>query len=163
MFSFYHRKISWVIVNEKHVKRYCWLFADQPEIALNPLNATKVEGENITWSCNATGNPEPIISWIFYGSNINTTYNPRIVFSKGRQEMTITSIIRTDNGEYQCMASNMLGNVSSRVATLDILCRYDWLWGKTIFQILRMHGNVWRWDCTGDCKSVIAKKNHLDR
>ncbi|RMX58472.1 hypothetical protein pdam_00022152, partial [Pocillopora damicornis] len=93
----------------------------QPEIALNPLNATKVEGENITWSCNATGNPEPIISWIFCGSNINTTYNPRIVFSKGRQEMTITSIIRTDNGEYQCMASNMLGNVSSRVATLDVL------------------------------------------
>ncbi|CAH3163878.1 unnamed protein product [Pocillopora meandrina] len=93
----------------------------QPEIVLHPLNATKVEGENITWSCNATGNPEPNISWIFYGSHINTTYNPRIAFSKGRQKMTITSIIRMDSGEYQCMATNMLGNVSSRVATLDVL------------------------------------------
>ena len=39
--------------------------------------------------------------------------------------MTITSISVTDSGEYQCIATNNLGNASSQVATLDVLCKYD--------------------------------------
>ena len=102
----------------------CCFFADQPEVALNPLNATKTEGENFTWFCNAIGIPEPNISWIFKGSLNNTNDNPRIVFPKDRQKMTITNISRTDSGEYQCLASNNLGNASSQVATLDVICKY---------------------------------------
>ena len=108
---------------DKYVLSCCWCFADQPEIALNPLNATKEDGETIIWSCATTGNPEPNISWIFNGSHINTNYNPRIVFSKDRQKMTITNLSWTESGEYQCMATNNLGNASSQVATLDVRCK----------------------------------------
>lgn len=93
----------------------------KPAVALNPLNAKKAEGENVTWSCTATGNPEPNISWIFNGSHINMNYNPKIVFSNETQKMTIKNVSRTDSGEYQCMANNNLGNASSQVATLDVI------------------------------------------
>ncbi|XP_022799388.1 hemicentin-1-like [Stylophora pistillata] len=91
-----------------------------PAVALNPLNAAKAEGENITWSCNASGNPEPTISWIFNASLTKTNSNPRIVFSRDRQKMTITILSRKDSGEYQCIAINNLGNASSQVASLDV-------------------------------------------
>ena len=109
----------------KTVCRYSWSFADPPAIALNPLNATKEKGENFTWFCNATGNPGPNISWMFNGSHINIHYNPKIVFSKDKGKMTITNVGRTDSGEYQCMASNNIGNASSQLATFDVLCKYD--------------------------------------
>ena len=117
--------ISWTIYNGKHGYDYCWCFADQPKIALNPLHALKEEGENFTLFCNAKGNPEPNISWIFNGSRIDTNHNSRKVFSNDRQTLTIKSVSRTDSGEYQCMATNNLGNTSSQVATLDVLCKYD--------------------------------------
>ena len=109
----------------KTVCRYSSSFADPPAIALNPLNATKEKGENFTWFCNATGNPGPNISWMFNGSHINIHYNPKIVFSKDKGKMTITNVGRTDSGEYQCMASNNIGNASSQLATFDVLCKYD--------------------------------------
>ncbi|CAH3163864.1 unnamed protein product, partial [Pocillopora meandrina] len=92
-----------------------------PAIALSPLNATKEEGENFTWFCEASGNPEPNISWIFNGSHINTNYNPNIVFSKDKRKLTITNVSRKDSGEYQCLASNNIGNASSQVATFDVV------------------------------------------
>ena len=87
------------------------------------MNTTKAEGENITWSCTTTGDPEPKISWMFNGSRINITYSPNTFFSNDRQKMTITNVSRTERGEYQCLASNMLGNTSSQVATLDVICK----------------------------------------
>lgn len=51
---------------------------------------------------------------------MNTNNNPRIVFSKDRQKMTITSLSRTDSGECQCIAIKNLGNASSQVASLDV-------------------------------------------
>ncbi|XP_066015791.1 hemicentin-1-like isoform X2 [Pocillopora verrucosa] len=92
-----------------------------PAIALSPLNATKEEGEHFTWFCEASGNPEPNISWIFNGSHINTNYNPNIVFSKDKRKLTITNVSRKDSGEYQCLASNNIGNASSQVVTFDVL------------------------------------------
>ena len=36
---------------------------DRPEIATQPQNDTTTEGRNVTLTCNATGNPEPVLSW----------------------------------------------------------------------------------------------------
>ena len=125
MKDYFSQKINLIIFYDKLGNRDCWLFTDQPEITLNPLNVTKAEGENVTLTCNATGNPEPNISWIVKWSSINTNYSHGTDFSKDRQEMTIMNVRRTDSGEYQCMATNNLGNDSSQVATLDVLCKYN--------------------------------------
>ena len=122
---FLTKKISGIFFYDKLDHRYCWLFTDQPEITLNPLNVTKVEGENVTLTCNVTGNPEPNISWVVKWSSIDTDNSHGIDFSNDREKMTIMNVRRTDSGEYQCMATNNLGNGSSQVATLDVLCKYD--------------------------------------
>ena len=100
----------------------CSIVTDQPEITAHPRSDAETEGNNVTLSCNATGNPVPTISWIMYGSPVNTTINTRISFSEDNKQLTIADVNRTDSGEYQCVASNFLGNATSNDATLDIQC-----------------------------------------
>ena len=74
-------------------------------------------------SCDADGNPVPIISWTRDGTLVNTS--GRISFSGDKRQLTITNVNRTDSGGYLCVASNKLGNDTSTVATLDVLCKYS--------------------------------------
>ena len=50
----------------------------QPEISEHPQNQIVLEGLNVSFLCNATGNPTPTLSWTINGSPVNTTSNPRI-------------------------------------------------------------------------------------
>ena len=97
--------------------------SDQAEITAHPQNKTRIEGENVTISCNADGNPVPTISWTRNGSPLDTSNNSRISFSEGKKQLNITNVSRTDSGEYQCVASNSLGNDASNAATLDVQCK----------------------------------------
>ena len=92
-----------------------------PEITVHPEAQTKSEGENVTLSCKADGNPVPTISWTRNGSPVDES--GRISFSEDKKQLTITNVSRTDSGEYQCVASNSLGNDTSNDATLDIQCK----------------------------------------
>ena len=74
-------------------------------------------------SCDADGNPVPIISWTRDGSLVNTS--GRFSFSADKRQLTITNVNRTDSGKYRCVASNKLGNDTSNVATLDVQCKYS--------------------------------------
>ena len=76
----------------------------------------------MTLSCNATGNPEPTMSWIKDG--FPTNRNSRNSFSADSRKFTITNVNRTDSGEYRCVASNGVGNKTSNAATLDVKCKY---------------------------------------
>ena len=76
----------------------------------------------MTLSCNASGNPEPTISWTKDGSPINS--NSRNSLSEDNKQLTIANVNRTDSGEYRCVASNSVGNKTSNAATLDIKCKY---------------------------------------
>ena len=73
-------------------------------------------------SCNATGNPEPTITWTKNGTLISN--NSRIS-SPQEKQLTITNVNRTDSGEYRCVASNSLGNDTSSAATVNVLCKYS--------------------------------------
>ena len=101
---------------------------DQPKITARPQSKTTTEGNGVTLSCNATGNPKPTMSWTRNGSPVDTTNNSGFSFSEGKKQLTITNVNRTDSGEYQCVASNKLGNDKSNVATLDVQCK---LYAKT--------------------------------
>ena len=74
----------------------------------------------MTLSCNATGNPEPTISWTKDGSLISS--NSRISLSDNNKQLTITNVSRTDSGEYRCVANNSLGNDTSNSTALDVKC-----------------------------------------
>ena len=101
----------------------CLITTDQPDITAHPGSVATPERDNLTLTCNATGNPIPTISWTRDGSPVNTTTNSRISFSENKKQLTITNVNRTDSGEYQCVASNELGNATTNVATLDVQCK----------------------------------------
>ena len=99
------------------------MIAVQPDITAHPEGVMKTEGENVTFSCNATGNPTPTISWTKDGSPVSN--NSRISLSGDNKQLTIRYVSRTDRGEYQCVADNTLGNDTSKTATLDVKCKYN--------------------------------------
>ncbi len=107
-----------------HLLNVIFSYSDQPEITVNPKAEPKREGENVTLTCNATGNPEPKISWTRNGLSMNKSNKSRISFSEDNKQLTITSLKRTDSGEYRCVASNSLGNDTS-AATVDVHCKFN--------------------------------------
>ena len=100
---------------------HCLLITDQPEFNTHPQNKTKTEGENVTFTCNAVGNPAPTFSWTRDGSVVNTT--SRITFNENNKTLTITNVIRGDSGEYICVATNNVNTVESNPSTLNVQCK----------------------------------------
>ena len=124
-FYFFHGDFT-IIADQPKIKKTqtdCIFITDKPKITFHPLNETKTEGNNVTLSCNADGNPIPTISWTKNGYPIDTSNNSRISFSVDKKQLTITNVNRTDSGEYQCVANNSLGNDTSNAGTLDIQCK----------------------------------------
>ena len=100
-----------------------FLTADISEFSEHPQNQTVLEGLNVAFSCNASGNPTPKFSWTKNGSPINTTDNARISLSAGNKQLNITNVNRVDSGEYRCVADNSVGAVNSSAAFLTVQCK----------------------------------------
>ncbi len=69
--------------------------------------------ENVTVTCNATGQPEPNITWYRDGVELtNEDKGVHIVETAGVREfnssLTLLSVTRTHQGEYWCNATNFL-------------------------------------------------------
>ena len=94
-----------------------------PQITTQPQVGSVIEGDNVTLSCNASGNPEPTISWRRDGSLVSSG-DQRISFEAGNRQLTITNVNRADSGEYLCVADNSEGNDTSNAITLDVKCKY---------------------------------------
>ena len=107
---------------------------DEAAITAHPKNAIRVEGDVVTLSCNATGNPEPSISWTKDGSPISS--NSRISLSADNKQLTVTNVSRTDSGKYLCVANNKIGNVTWSAALLEVQCKYQYC-DKTVILQLR--------------------------
>ena len=96
--------------------------ADKPEVTSHPKSGDIKEGGNVTFSCNSTANPLPTTSWTKDESPI--TNNSRISFSVVKRVLTITKVSRKDSGKYRCVASNKLGNDTSKAAELNVKCEF---------------------------------------
>ena len=94
-----------------------------PLITTQPQSGSVTEGDNVTLSCNASGNPLPAISWTRDGSLVSSG-DQRISFEAGNRRLTITNVSRVDSGEYRCVADNSEGNDTSNATTLDVQCKY---------------------------------------
>jgi len=64
-------------------------------------------------SCNASGTPPLMVSWIKVGSHTRRNQN----------ELMLANINRNENGEYRCEASNKCGN-SSETITIEVQCKF---------------------------------------
>ena len=100
------------------------IIADQPEISTHSTRMVVLEGSDLLLTCNATGNPTPLISWTKDGFLINASGDPRIIFTEQNSKLSITNVSHPDVGQYRCVASNSLGNATSIAAILDVQCNY---------------------------------------
>ena len=108
----------------KRLLYYCSVslfITDQPEFSVHPQNATQIEGDNVTFTCNATGNPAPTFRWTKIGSVLTT--DSRISLLSDGKHLTITNVTREDSGQYVCEATNNVTTVSSDSATLNVKCK----------------------------------------
>ena len=96
-----------------------------PAIELDPKASPVKEGENLTLFCNASGSSLRI-SWEKNGSDINPGEDSRIFLSRDNEQLTIVNVSRTDNGAYQCAASNEVGVANSNAATVTVQCEYKY-------------------------------------
>ena len=113
--------VCWLVVFEMFV--FLFIVRVAPQITTQPQVGSVIEGDNVTLSCNASGNPVPTISWTRDGSLVSSG-DQRISFEAGNRQLTITNVNRADSGEYLCVADNSEGNDTSNATTLDVKCKY---------------------------------------
>ena len=65
------------------------------------------EGQNVTIFCNASGQPQPKVTWL---KAVGTLQKRRTIVVKGA--LTIYKVTKNDGGTYICKAENILGSVS---------------------------------------------------
>ncbi|XP_069106281.1 uncharacterized protein [Argopecten irradians] len=99
---------------------------DIPMVMVYPTNVTAVAGDNVTLTCNVTGNPEAtVVYWdvmvdggqteVLEIDGTNTAGGTLNVPS-----VTLISVMTNDSGIYICKANNSIGTGSSEYAILDV-------------------------------------------
>ena len=79
------------------------------------------ENDNITFTCQAVGEPVPDISWYFNGVMINVAENSSkyMIVSRSlnitttENILTVYNVTSSDVGTYTCNSSNINGSVTS--------------------------------------------------
>ncbi|XP_044170542.1 peroxidasin-like [Acropora millepora] len=93
----------------------------KPAFATHPRSQTVREGDNVTLSCHATGNPKPTISWTIDGSTVNIKVHPRVSLGPDNKQLTVRNVKRTDsNHQYRCLANNSVETITSDAASLNV-------------------------------------------
>lgn len=97
-----------------------------PAITEHPQPQIVPKNEPFTLNCMADGDPEPVISWYKYGREVLTApsypKSHRVILPKG--SLFFLRVMQNkkedDSGVYWCEASNSIGSVRSRNATLEV-------------------------------------------
>ena len=92
------------------------IFCLEPlEFFVNPVDKTKVVGDNMTLCCQATGVPLPSYYEWFKNDDVVDT-----VFTSNRSELELTDVTLADSGSYSCRASNDYSASVSAVALIQV-------------------------------------------
>ena len=92
-----------------------------PNIKVSPNDETRNQEDNVTFLCQAVGEPVPDISWYFNGVMINVSDNSSkyMIVSRSlnitttENTLTVYNVTSSDVGTYTCISSNIIGSVAS--------------------------------------------------
>ena len=91
------------------------IMADKPVVKELPEKTTIIVGEKAELTCEASGDPQPSVTW----SKDGDTSIPRANFNNDGKVLVIRDVIPRDSGVYECTASNSFG-VSHSATTLIV-------------------------------------------
>ena len=92
-----------------------------PTISNSIITQIGDQTENVTFLCQAVGEPVPDISWYFNGVMINVSDNSSkyMIMSRSlnitttENTLTVYNVTSSDVGTYTCNSSNIIGSVTS--------------------------------------------------
>ena len=92
-----------------------------PNVVIPPVDEISDQTENVTFLCQAVGEPVPGISWYFNGVMINVSDNSSkyMIMSRSlnitttENTLTVYNVTSSDVGTYTCNSSNIIGSVTS--------------------------------------------------
>ncbi|XP_017333677.1 neogenin 1a isoform X3 [Ictalurus punctatus] len=89
-----------------------------PQFLKRPSNTYAHEATDILFECEATGSPAPTIKWVKNGDAVVPSDYFRIL---KEQNLQVQGLVKTDEGFYQCLAENEVGNIqaSAQLLILD--------------------------------------------
>lgn len=103
-----------------------------PQMLSKPRDTVIDLGSSSVLDCRADGNPQPTIKWTKDGIRINGTDKQKVLMANS--SLHLVAVQLSDEGLYECIATNTLGNVSS-TAKISI----------------RVHGSWSSWNAWGQC------------
>jgi hypothetical protein len=100
-----------------------WLQPTPPVFLVQPQGQSIYQGNNVTFTANAIGAPDPTYQWRFNNSNIT---------GATASIYTITGVQTNNAGNYTTVASNSSGSATSAVAVLTVLISQATLSGPVV-------------------------------
>ena len=95
-----------------------------PNITVHPQDMVATNGEEITFTCQARGNPTPYITWQLIPSATNILTTPRSTGqNEVKSELVIEATTALNGTVVSCAAKNPIGNITSNNATLIVTGR----------------------------------------
>ena len=82
---------------------------------MRPRNQTAVVSSRFTMQCVASGDPAPMIEWLFRSSVLSNGAKYRILANS----LTVNNVVVGDKGWYTCRIINMAGNKTA-MALVDV-------------------------------------------
>ena len=95
-----------------------------PVVVAVDAMVTAIAGMETTLRCTASGDPTPVQSWTRNGVAISDS---RFQVLMGGSALRITNIRESDEGAYQCHASNVAGTNSATV-NLNVISQFNACW-----------------------------------
>ncbi|KAK2885498.1 hypothetical protein Q8A67_016335 [Cirrhinus molitorella] len=92
-----------------------------PVITAQPVSVTTFSADDITLTCEATGNPPPTFRWVKDGVEFDPSKDPELSMSRDSGTFSLTAKdgpIHQYQGRYNCYASNDLGTAVSNEARI---------------------------------------------
>ena len=89
-----------------------------PKITVLPARQSNATvGKNWTLTCNASGDPNPNITWTKEGETAAQ-------FNVSGHKLHLVNVKREDFGSYRCTAANGYGTPATSLAVVNVKCKF---------------------------------------